>query len=333
MQVRESFARDMLRLLVWYPLRWVLTIIPVRWGIGLLSLMGDLHYTAARGSRKRLRENLGLMLPTLAPREAEDAVRQYFRNHYVDHLLIFIFPRFGVGETERFAEIENLGYLRDALQGGKGAILVHGHFGPVHLPLVALARLGFPMKQIGLPTDEGLSWIGRNVAFRLRMSYEAKMPAEIIMADGFLRSAFRWLKGNGVIMITGDGSGTETKVGKHETFPFFDKKVSFPLGPAILAGKTGAQILPLFIVPGEKKTYRIIIERPLTSSGSGEERARDITAQFVRRLEQRITGFPGWMHFLDRLCTGCLIEGPQSKPAPPPPPMRAQGKQVRSSRE
>ena len=308
MIVRESVFRDVLRLFVWFPWRWLIAIMPVRGGIALLRVMGDAHNTAARSGKKLLLENLGRMLPALDAKEANHVVREHFRNHYVDRLLIFIFPRFGLPEVERLVEIDGLEHLKGALKSGKGVVLVHGHFGPVHLPLVVLARLGFRMKQIGLPSDEGLSWIGRNVAFKLRLRYEAKIPAEIIMADGFLRSAFRWLNDNGIIMITGDGSGTEKRVGRHGLFNFFGQRVAFPLGPAILADKTGAAILPLFIVPGDRKQYRIVIEQPLTSSGKGEESIKAVTGQFIERLEYYVSRFPGWMHFLDRFTVGKMIE-------------------------
>jgi len=308
MIIRESVFRDLLRLFVWYPLRWLIAIMPVSGGIALLRMMGDVHYAAARGGKKNLRENLGRMFPALNAQEANRIVREHFRNHYVDRLLIFIFPRFGLQEVERLMEMDGLEHLDKALKRGKGVVLVHAHFGPVHLPLVVLARLGYRMKQIGLPSDEGLSWIGRNVAFKLRLHYEAKIPAEIIMADGFLRSAFRWLHDNGVIMITGDGSGTERRVGRHEVFSFFGQKVMFPLGPAILAEKTGATILPMFILPGERKQYRIVIGRPLTSDGKGEEGIKAVGGQFIERMQHHVSLFPGWMHFLDRFSVGKMIE-------------------------
>lgn len=311
MQVRESIFRDVLRLFVWYPLRWIITVIPVKWGIVLLSAFGDIHFALSRGGTTLLLNNLAFLQNNKSKGTGISmaaSVREYYRNHYVDRLLIFVFPKFRVRDVERLVEMDGLEHLDEALRRGKGVVLVHGHFGPVHLPLVVLARLGYRMKQIGLPSDEGLSWIGRNVAFRLRLRYEAKIPAEIIMADGYLRSAFRWLHDNGVIMITGDGSGTEKRVGRHELFSFFGRKVLFPLGPAILADKTGAAILPMFIVPGERKRYRIVIERPLTSSGKGEERIKAVTGQFIERMEYYVSRVPGWMHFLDRFTVGKMIE-------------------------
>lgn len=310
MVVNESLFRDFTRLLVWYPLRWLVIALPVRAGILVLRAMGDLHHALANGRNARLFENLARIIdPADDPRgrRARVAVREYFRNHYIDRLFIFIFPKLGLKAIDRLVEIAGLEHLDRALAQGRGAILVHGHFGPVHLPLVVLARLGYRLKQIGLPSDEGLSWIGKNVAFRLRLSYEGRMPAQIIHAESFLRPAFTWLKDNGILMITGDGSGTEKRVGRHLDFPFFSQPALFPLGPSLLAGKTGAAILPLFVTPGARRGYRVVIEEPLVSERTGEDAAADLTGQFVRRFEARVAQHPGYMHFLDRFAPGAFI--------------------------
>lgn len=308
MIVKEGVFRDILRLFVWFPLRWLILLLPVSWGIALLRTMGDVHYSFSRGKRGLLRDNLSRLKGYSAAGD-EKPIREYFRNHYIDHLLIFILPMFGAKEIEKFIEIEGLESLDKALEKGKGVLLIHGHFGPVHLPLAVLARLGYRMKQIGFPSDEGLSWVGRNVAFRLRLKYENKIPAEIIKADSFLRPAFKWLDENGVIMITGDGTGTETRIGKHKVFNFFGQPVMFPLGPAILGQKTGAEILTVVILPGEKKLFKIIIGKSITTDYSGDDGIQDRTQQFIKRLEGYINRYPGYMHFLDRFCPGELIEG------------------------
>ncbi len=316
MVVNESLARDVMRLLVWYPLRWLLVALPVRAGLGVLRAMGDLHYTFSRGGKALILENLRrLRPPGTEPDERRDraAVREYFRNHYIDRLLIFIFPKFDLKAVGRFVEITGLEHLDRALGQGRGAILVHGHFGPVHLPLVVLARLGYRMKQIGLPSDEGLSWVGKNVAFRLRLEYEGRMPAEIIHAESFLRPAFTWLKENGILMVTGDGSGTDKRVGRHFLCSFFNQPLLFPLGPFLLAGKTGAAILPVFITPGERKAYRIVIEEPIAPGTTGNDGIEDMAGRFVRRYEARVAENPGYMHFLDRFSPGNLIQ--EEKPA------------------
>jgi KDO2-lipid IV(A) lauroyltransferase len=267
--------------------------------------MGDVHQVLSPGKAHALS---GLLDELLGPCEEtfkRRAIQEYFRNHYVDRLMIFIFPHLTRADLEEWVILEGEGrsYLDEALAKQKGVVLVHGHFGPIHLPLVALSLWGYRMKQIGLPSDEGLSWVGRHVAFRLRCRYEAKLPAEVLYARSFMRPAFRWLGENGVIMVTGDGTGTEEQVGKHADFPFLGRQIPFPLGPASLALKTGAELLPLFIRPGDGGGYRIEIEEPIRAEGSNEEKILKMTGRFVELLEGQVRACPGYMHFLDRYAT------------------------------
>lgn len=310
MIVSESIARDMLRLVVWYPLRWVLTRAPVSWGVMILRTMGDIHYIVGRKKRAQLLENLSRLNRKMCCSDSvqyKRIIREYFRNHYVDHLMIFLLPRLKLADIDTHIELDGLHHLDRALSEKRGVILVHGHFGPVHLPLVCLSRMGYPMMQIGMPSDEGLSRIGKSVAFRLRLKYEARLSADIIHAKSFLRPVIQWLKQNGVLMITGDGTGTQDRTGRYDRFSFFGFPVLFPLGPAILSQKTGSALLPLFVVPGEKKLFRIVIEEPiLTNTESADIRLT--VSRFIRRLEHHVGNWPGYMHFLDRFEEGQWIE-------------------------
>ncbi|MBF0555362.1 MAG: lysophospholipid acyltransferase family protein [Nitrospirae bacterium] len=305
MVTKESIFRDILRLIVWYPLRWTVEELPVASGLRLLNKMGELHFALSRGKAAILRENLSRFM-TIDDAQKSKIIKEYLKNHYVDRLAIFLFPKFHTHQVEQTIDFEGLEHLNTALKKGKGVILVHGHFGPVHIPLVALARLGYKMKQIGLPSDDGLSWIGRHVAFRLRLRDEAKIPAEIVNAESFLRPIFLWLKEGGVVMVTGDGSGTQKHVGRHDVFDFLGHKVLFPLGPAILAEKTGAEILPLFVTQGQMKPYKIIIAAPLVEPGEPRD-IHTITKRFIKELEGKIKNYPAYMHFLDRFKFGEYI--------------------------
>jgi len=235
----------------------------------------------------------------------------------VDQLFILVSPRFDNRAIGRLVAIRGREHLDEALSRGKGCVLVHGHFGPAHLPLVTLAGLGYAVKQVGNPSDEGLSWVGRHVAFRLRMRYERRMPTEILPAQGYLGPVFRCLKDNGVIMITGDGSGTAQRLGRHARLSFFAQPVMFPLGPALLAQKAGAPLLPMFILPETEGRFQIIIEPTINSeAGGGVEETME---RFVRRLEHYVAACPWYMHFLDRFRPGIMIETGTSRPQDPRP--------------
>ena len=122
MKVNESIFRDILRLLVWYPLRWLIRILPVRLGIALLSLMGDFHFTFAKKKKRVLSDNLLHINPQAISQDT--IIKEYFRNHYIDHLLIFNFSKFVYKEVKRFLEIKGLEYLDESLKKGKGVIAI-----------------------------------------------------------------------------------------------------------------------------------------------------------------------------------------------------------------
>lgn len=303
MLVRESLGRDILRLIFWYPVRWLLLALPPNMAFSVLERLGDLHRLAGKGKRLALQRGLDKLRAASGARGPawDNALTTAFRNHYVDRFVMFIAPKMSREYVLREMELEGLEHLDAALAKGKGAVVCIGHFGPVHLPLVSLALLGYPLQQIGMPSDKGLSWIGRNVAFRLRLHYEAKIPARIVNADGFLRPSLRWLAENKVLMVTGDGTGTEQRFGRQHCFPFLGLSVDFPLGPARICASTGAELLALFILPGERKRFRLVLAPPLIHKAEEREQPERLMGRFAALLEHHVLQCPGYMHFLDRL--------------------------------
>jgi KDO2-lipid IV(A) lauroyltransferase len=305
--VKESILRDLLRLVVWYPIRWMVLCLPLEPAIGALYRMGDCHFLLGRGKKRIIADNLTRLSQVDSIGNPRRCLLQYFRNYYLDRLFIWLFPRFNRENIMNFIEISGRHRIDHALQSGRGVVLVHGHFGPVHLPLVALSILGYPMKQVGNLSDEGLSWIGRHVSFNLRKKYEDQIPAEIFKAGSYLRPILRWLKDGGVLMITGDGTGTNKAIGRQASVTFQGQPVEFPIGPYLLAQKTDAVVLPMFVVPGKKKRFRIEIDPPLAPDNTPDTGHLRMAAQFADKLTGRVRQNPGYMHFIDRFHPGGVI--------------------------
>jgi phosphatidylinositol dimannoside acyltransferase len=308
MRVAESPLRDMLRLVVWYPLRWSVLALPPRAGLWLLRRLGDVHWLASRGKKRhigRCLDNLGLGLSETDKRRE---VRTFFQTHYVNQLSIFIFPKLTRERLSEFLEFEGLDRLVAARKAGRGAVVVLGHFGPTQAPLAGLGRMGFAVKQIGYPTDEGLSWIGRRVAFRLRLVYEGKIPAEIVRPGADLRGVMRHLAASGLVMATGDGEGAGRRFGKYDSFAFFGRQVDFPLGPARLAQKSGALLFPLRLEPGKAAPFRAVIGPALNADGEGDPHI--LTGRFLEEFTASVAARPGWWHFLERFLQGGFLSVP-----------------------
>lgn len=298
MITHESLHRDLARLIIWYPFRWLIGALPLRTGMRLIEFVGDVHSLLSRSTSRRIRTMAAAISESGTSDPRHSSPSEYYRTYYRSQLIAFLFPKLTPASIETIHSFEGLEQVLPILQSGVGCIIVHCHFGPIHLPLFHLGLKKYPVKQLGfLRRPAELSAVGERVSFRLRQKLEALIPAEIIQADSFQRATFKHLRAAGVLLTTGDGAGRGDVVGQQHTFSFLDRTRDFPLGPARLALKTGAVLLPMFTVSGATpQTFISKIGAPLDKS-SGNEHA--ITQAFVTQFEAHVRQMPCHWHFLD----------------------------------
>ena len=309
MVTEESPLRDLARLIVWYPLRWIISALPIAGALKAMAVLGKVHYLTAAAKRHLLMENLEVLGGAgIQPSLLVNATQQYFETHYVSQLLVFLFPRLNSTNISSIHTFAGLQKLDRELSRGKGCILLHAHFGPVHLPLFDLGLKKYNVKQIGyLRKPEGLSRIGERVSFRMREQLERLIPAEIVQANRFLGSAFKHLKKNGILMMTGDGTGRGEFIGNFKPFTFLGQRMLFPVGPAKLANRTESSIIPIFTIRVRSShQYLTIIEDPLACDPR-EADETEITARFLQIFELYIKRYPGLWHFWDEFRKGQLV--------------------------
>jgi KDO2-lipid IV(A) lauroyltransferase len=298
MVVQESFFRDIARLIIWYPVRWLVKIIPITWSIYLFRGFGKLHARLSKGRKEHLIQQYQLIGNAHnAPIPPNQFVEEYLAAHYLNQLAIFFSPKLDKNNISRYHSFSGLEELERALTKNQGAILLHAHFGPAQLTLVGLGLQGYQTLQIGLPTDTGLSWIGRKVAYRLRLKEEAKIPARIVAADSFLRPVVKALQEHAVVMTTGDGAGGGKFIGRFIPAKFLGKMFPFSVGGIQLSTRTETPILPMFLVPISKTKWQTVIYPPLPVSSSMEEQLQP----FITLLESYVVKYPGLWHFWDEL--------------------------------
>ncbi|MDY6855576.1 MAG: lysophospholipid acyltransferase family protein [Thermodesulfobacteriota bacterium] len=302
MQVNESIARDIMRLFVWYPFRWSVRGMPIRLSFLLFKLAGDLHFSLGGEKKKRITTTVQALLDTSEAR-AYDIVRKYFEIHYLDRLHIFLYPKFANAKRlDKIVCFENIDALDRVIKNGRGALIVQPHFGPVQITLLSLALSGYNPLQIGYPNDKGLSRIGRSVAFKHRIKYEAMLPAPIIPANSHLGNVYRHLTKGGVVLTTGDGAGGSIFLGEHEVFHFLGIERMFPLGPATWALKTNAAFIPTFILPQGHKKFKIIFEDPIEGIFDNIEKDKIyLTDRFIAIAQDYIIKYPHCWHFWDEI--------------------------------
>jgi KDO2-lipid IV(A) lauroyltransferase len=82
---------------------------------------------------------------------------------------------------------------------------------------------------------------------------------------------------------------------------FFGHKAATAIGPAVFALRTGAPILPMFIIRQDDATHKIIIEPPIKveSQDDENETVTAVMAKITSVIEQYIRRYPqewAWMH-------------------------------------
>lgn len=195
------------------------------------AALGGLLRLGMRGRREVAARNLALCFPELDDGARERLLRAHFRALGIG---LFEFARawWGpIGPLRRGLRVEGLEHLVEARAGGRGVILVSGHFTTLevcgrlmcdHAPLAGMYR---PHAQ------PPLEWAVK----RGRLRYAVAM-----FGREELRPAIRHLKAGGVLWFAPD---QETRRGDSVFVPFFGRAASSLTSTHQLARLAGASVL------------------------------------------------------------------------------------------
>jgi KDO2-lipid IV(A) lauroyltransferase len=325
MIIRDSVLRDMAKLVAWYPLRWSVAASPWRLAYLFGETVGAADALISRRRRDHIARNLlAAYGDSMKAAEARRIAGRNIRRHYIEHMEFYKYATLTAANLSRHIRFEGLGRLEAALKAGRGAILVHMHYGCKQFPLVALGIMGYDVSQIGYRDEraEDHSWVHKNVHLRIRMRLENQFRVKHVHVGKSLRPAYETLKRNGILMITGDGIGGIRGAGdNYIPLPFLGRTMLFPPGPARMARTTGAALLPLFCVQQPDYTHVAIIEAPIDPCLTGDryENVRQTTAAFASVFETYVKRHPEHWMFWEEFQEGNLIPPsgvPEGRPGP-----------------
>ena len=184
--------------------------------------------------------------------------------------------------------------LDNALKEGKGVILVSAHFGNFPLLLGRLSLEGYRTGGIMRPMRDARA---EKIFLQKRNRYGIKTIYSQPRKE-CVEETVRSLRNNEIVFIPLDQN-----FGTGGVFvDFFGTKAATATGPAILAQRTQAALLPCFIVRQPDDTHQIIFEEPLRiSDGGGCDPAQvvEIIQSLTRVIESYIRQYPaewGWIH-------------------------------------
>jgi KDO2-lipid IV(A) lauroyltransferase len=226
-----------------------------------------------RASRGRLRGD--------ALRDATAAVFANYARYWHE---FFRLPDDARGDLDRSMDAEGFAHIEAAVAVGRGTILALPHLGNWDFAGAWLAERGYPSTVVAEPLDppELFDWFVEQRA-RLGMQVVALGPHA---TAGVLRA----LADNRVVALlcdrdlTGDGVAVE----------FFGEQTTLPGGPATLALRTGAPLLPVgnYFEAGGRHRTRILAPVPARRSGRLRDDVRRVTQDLAHRFEDLIAAAP-----------------------------------------
>ena len=171
---------------------------------------------------------------------------------------------------------------------GKGAVAVTLHLGSFELMPRIIPTYGIPTTVIGRPIANRLL---RAELQRQRTS----TGAELLMHRDVLPKMLRAVKKGRAVAVLNDQYARRSR----GTFvPFFGVRASTSLGPAVLALRSGAPVVPVYTVREGPDHHRVVIRPPLETPDTGDRRkdAELLTARCNEVFGEIIRAHPQqWM--------------------------------------
>jgi KDO2-lipid IV(A) lauroyltransferase len=251
------------------------------------AFVGELQFRLGFVPRQRMVRDLA----ALQGRGADDpAVKRQMREAYrindaaVLEVLKMLDRRQDPAMLRARVEVDGIALLQQALEAGRGAILLATHSGNSALLVIRLAAAGIPVSMVFRESrmmDAGL--FERGLAF---YGIEGILATEGLKAYGRMLAA---LRSNRVVFIMADQGVKKARDGM--VFRFLGKDMPMPAGPAQLARHADAPVLPVATVAVEPAwRFEILAPIPRQPSASLESDVESL----LRASEQMILGNPQW---------------------------------------
>ena len=277
-------------------LHFIITTCPLKISTSLVGTLGKLSYFFTSKYRTRAMRNLQQVFGnTMSSQERKRIYRSITENVLKDmvEMLYSTGPNKSViAERITVRGEEN---LKEALSRGKGVVAVSGHLGNFTLLGFGLVSRGYPANVVTRPVRE------KEIERTLQQYYEnqgtkfifTKPPQECV------KKMLKALRNNEIICLLVD------QAKKHGSVyaDFFGRPAATTTTPALLSLRTGAPVIPFFIIRNENDTHTIFIEPAIEikMTGDRDENVFRITTEINKVIQTYVEKYPAqWSYWTAR---------------------------------
>ncbi len=267
----------------------MLQVVPRRVAGSVATIAGLTMSEVWRGKRPLLRRNLGRVLgPGVDEATVERVVAEAFRSYaryWVEAARVGVLRS---DQIESTFSIEGFERFREEMARGRGVVIALPHVGSWEYGGRWLAQQGYPMTTVGelLEPPELFDWF---TSQRAALGLTVLPPGP----DTTVR-LLETLRAGRVVGLLADrdlaGNGLEVEL--------FGETTTIPAGPALLALRSGAPLMPCAIYQRPHGRYHTVLQPPLDSTRTGRLRpdVQRLTEELARALEDLIRLAPEQWH-------------------------------------
>ncbi len=266
----------------------VAQLVPTPWVPGLGRVAGRVGGWPQTGNRKMCARHQRRVTGTTDP-GAVDTVFEWYGRYWLE---IFRLPaEVKHGAVVPNFTIEGFEHVIDGLAAGKGVVLALPHLGGWEWAAAWMAAQGHRMLAVVEPLQppELLEWFARQ--------REAIGLEVVPIGPDVSRIVLRALRDNRIVCLLSDrdlsGDGVEVE--------FFGERTTLPAGPATLALRTGAVLLPVAVYFEPGRGHHGVVHPPLPVERGGRGLRDDIsriTQSVADEFEGLIRAAPQQWHLL-----------------------------------
>jgi KDO2-lipid IV(A) lauroyltransferase len=270
----------------------VINLLPEGVALWLGRQLGRVVFRLDWIHRKVALENLHIAFGEEKPeRELFAIAKRTFENLGMVAVEFFRIPGMDKETYKKKVEMEGVEEALKVLDKKKGALLLLGHFGNWELMALMSKVIEKPILVIAKSIKQQRidQWITR---------IRKMVGLELIPPKNATPKVIKALSQNEVVGILFDQRG---KRSKGVWADFFGRKVPTTAGLAIMAIKSGAPVLPVFMIRNGFQKHRLIVKEPLELIYTGDIK-KDVEANtqlFNHTLESIIREYPDqwfWVH-------------------------------------
>lgn len=267
--------------------RLAVRVVPHRWLFAFSDALANAGFALSRGYRLKSISNINVAMADRMDRGmASVTARRSLRSFFRACVEITIALESSEEQLRSKMPIAGLKYLDAALAKGNGVIVLSAHLGNFFLVGTRLAIEGYPAHVlVSPPRDPQFAELMDDVRSQV---WERTIRAHPRRAA--LQALNTVLRRNEIAIVVADEYRDDHGI----SVPLFGGNVNARRGPATLALRTGAAIVPALLVRRPDDGLKLMIEPELelARAGKSKDEVRESTLRITQWLERTVRAYP-----------------------------------------